>query len=257
VTLSGALMRRELVEREPMFGPWTVVSKRHDAPEEMDPRRAVAFQAPQYPGAPPVVETYVEPDTSPLIDQTPKTHTGTRRNPGMTAADRWAVHSASFGAEIPHTKVPGRFRKWTDRIVLYMQQDHTHPPAARDPGGRADLVRGLNAFPVNNPPKEMYDGEGWRRAWWQSRRDEHDLSIPTRHHRWRIVPRWVAAEPVDRAEQTDGGSIYTGLSFPGLSKSIKNKYRKPMMRRQPGYVGENVMSDGTEEPVTVSVGDFI
>lgn len=247
-------MRRNL-RIEPMFGPWTTVDERHQAREDIDPRRQTAFQAGPYPPGPPTVETYVEGDSTGLTDTTPITHTGVDRNPGMTPADFARVHTGGHGAELANTRTFARFRKFGDRIVLYEQQDHGHPPSARDPGGRLDLIRGLNAFPANNPPKEMYNGEGWRRAWWYTRRDEHNLALPTRHHRWRIVPRWVAATPLDR--QSEDG-LNTGLVFPsGLSKSIKRKFDRPRMRRQPGYVGESAVTDGTEQPVAVPVGDFI
>jgi hypothetical protein len=238
-----------------MFGPWTTVNSRHGTNEDIDPRRKSAFSAPQYLPPPPVVENYAEGDSTPLVDTTPITHTGTPRNPGMDLPEFGAVHTGGHGAEIPQTKTYGRLRKHGDRIVLFEQQDHGHPTMARDPGNRKDLIRGLNAFPANNPPQEMYQGEGWRRAWWYTRRDEHDLSLPTRHHRWRIVPRWVAAAPVDRAAHEDG--VQTGLMFSGLSKTIKNNFDRPRMRRQPGYVGENVMTDGTEDPGQVPVGDFL
>lgn len=254
MTLSGNWMARNREMVEPMFGPWTVVDPRHGDQEDIDPRRKSAFEGVPQPPGPDSEPTYVAGDNTPLIDQTPISRSGVPRNPNMTPAELWAVHSLNQGATYANTKTFPRLMKWGDDIRLFLQEDHGPPSAAADPGNRTDLIRGLNAFPANNPAKEMYGGEGWRRAVWQSRRDQHRLSKPTRHHRWRIVQRWVAAAPVNRA--ASDGSIYNGLQWDGLSRSIRNKFDMPRMRRQPGFIDENVITDGTEQATAANVGDF-
>jgi len=254
MTLTGNWMRRNAEMLEPMYGPWTVVDKRHAEREDIDPRRKEAFEGvPQQPG-PDSIDTYASGDSTQVTDRTPISHAGIPRNPNMTLEELGAVHSMDHGATWANTRTYPRLMKWGDDIRLFLQQDHGPPPAAVDPGTRTDLIRGLNAFPANNPGQEMYGGEGWRRATWQSRRDEHRLAKPTRHHRWRIVQRWVAAAPVNRAQSDTG--VYTGLHWDGLSRSIKNKFDMPRMRRQPGFIDENVITDGTEQAMAANVGDF-
>lgn len=116
------------------------------------------------------------------------------------------------------------------------------------------LRRGINAEPQNNPPLEMYDGEGWRRGNYQfddgARNRKMGVRIIQSHDaRWFMEN--LAYAPTDQPAPHPANP--TTSPFSSLGRAIKRVQQQPMLRRMPESPSETVMTDGTEEENTVSV----
>jgi len=242
MAVSGMWMRRNLAVN-PQWAPWVVSSNRHRNEDEVPAQIREGFiQAPPYQptgGQVPDYTGHTDPGNIPAHE--PRSHQGVRRNPSMTAADRAAVRSQNFGMATRLNQADGPFRFWDDKWEIPLTQDEPGTQAARGAGGRPDLVRGLNAFPENNPPKRMYNGHGWRLSWWQKTWFSHNLKPQRRRHGLQVISLKAAAP-----RPSVGGtrkSIYDGTSWPSLARSRTRNLSTPRMRRQPGFIDEAVMED--------------
>jgi hypothetical protein len=230
----------------PMYGPYTVSSDRHrdeeDAPE---PRRDGIIKAPQYQPTAGQIPDYTAVHTS-SVPAEPRSHQGVRRNPSMGIRELHAVHSQDYGMANRRSRASGPTRFAEDAWKIPLTQDMPGTPAARGAGGRPDLVRDLNAFPENNPPKDMYNGHGWRRSWWQKTWFTHDYRGARLRPRFR-VHAIKAAAPRPNIPSTQK-SIYDGTSWGTLDRSRRKLNATPRMRRQPGFIDEALVQDRWDRP---------
>jgi hypothetical protein len=257
-TLSGNWMR-QAVQVNQQYSPWVVSSRRHAQEEDIDVvRGATAHAVPLQPSGGDVPD-YRTPGYSdvPLDRTDTRSHSGVRRNPGLTENDRAVEHSAYAGAHIrPWSQTTGSpMRGIDDGWDVDLVEDMDEPPSARTAGGREDLIRGLNAFPENNPSQVMYHSQGWRRATWQNRTMRHPLKRIRRKHQFRVNTRIVAQTMTDRPPP----DTVPGVSWSSLSRAIKDGWSKPRMRRSPGYIDEAIMRPGSEDvdESQASVGSFM
>lgn len=249
-SVTGLWMRRNIAVN-PQFSPWVTSSDRHRGEQDETPERIKQgiIQAPQY-----------QPTGGDIPDYTggtpqgpsgePRTHQGVRRNPSMTQFDLGAVHSEDHGMVRRRFRADGPLRFHDDAWEITLTEDMPGTTAARGAGGRPDLVRGLNAFPENNPPKDMYNGHGWRLAFWQKRQFTHRLRPIQWRHNLRPIFLKAAAPRVNIP--STGRSIYDGLAYGTLDKSRRQNLTIPRMRREPGFIDTAVIQDrweGQQAPV--------
>lgn len=243
--VSGMWMARNAAVN-PMYGPYTVSSDRHrneeDAPQRVQDG---IINAPQYQPTAGQIPDYTAVHTQ-NVPKEPRSHQGVRRHPGMTIPELHAVHSQDYGMVGRKSRATGPLRFIDDAWVISLTQDMPGTPAASGAGGRADLVRGLNAFPENNPPKDMYGGHGWRRSWWQKRHFTHNYRGARLRPRFR-VHAVTAAAPRPNIPSTQR-SIYDGTSWGTLDRSRTQNLSKPRMRRTPGFIDEGVVQDRWSRP---------
>jgi hypothetical protein len=238
--VSGLWMRRN-VGVNPQFSPWVVASNRHHNEDAVPDRiRQGIIDAPQYYPTDGDIPDYTG-GTPQVPSGEPRTHQGVRRHPGMTQQELRGVHSENHGMVDRKSKADGPTRFVDDAWQIHLTQDMDGTQAARGAGGRPDLVRGLNAFPENNPPKDMYNGHGWRRAQWQKRWFTHNLVPRQRKHGLRpIFLRTTAPRTNIPPNQ---GSIYNGISYGTLDKARRQNLTIPRMRRQPPFIDTSVIQD--------------
>lgn len=241
-SVKGMWMRRNLAVSE-QFNPWVTSSNRHHGAtddETPDKIRQGFIQAPQYQPTGGDIPDYTG-GTPQVPSGEPRTHQGVRRNPSMNQQDLRAVHSADHGMAQRRMRATGPLRFIDDAWRIALTQDMPGTTAARGAGGREDLVRGLNSFPENNPPKDMYSGHGWRLSYWQKTNFTHRL-VPTQ---WKHNLRPIflkAAAPRPNIPPT-GRSIWDGLSYGSLDKARRQNLTIPRMRRQPGFIDTAVIQD--------------
>lgn len=238
--VTGSWMQRNLAVN-PQFSPWVVASNRHHQEDAVPAnRREGIIQAPQYQPTSGEIPDYAETVPSHVTGE-PRSHQGVRRNPGMTAADRTAVHSEDHGTVKRKSQADGPLRFHDDAWQIELTKDMPGTQAARSAGGRTDLVRGLNAFPENNPGKDMYNGHGWRLSLWQKRWFTHNLRPKRRNHNLQPI-QLRAAQPRTNFPGTQK-SIYDGTPWGSLDRAIKTNVSIPRMRRQPGFIDEAIVQD--------------
>lgn len=250
MAVSGLWMARN-AEVNPMYGPYTVASRRHAEDEGAPaPVQGGMINAPSYQGTDGQVPTFTATDPGVPLASEPKSHLGVRRSPGMNENERGAVHSQDFGMVDRKDAAKGPLRFHDDAWHITLTEDMDAPPAARGAEDRPDLVRGLNAFGQNNPPKPMFGGHGWRHALSQKTWFTHNLRAP------RLRPRFRATWPEGAAPRTNvpgtQRSIYDGTSYGTLDRSRRNNYSRPTLRRIPGPIDETIVRDrwtGGQAPV--------
>lgn len=244
-TLSGAWGRAASVALAPMYSSWTVASSRHSDDEPVDVRQANTIEAPPLqptgPGAELAPPSGLEGRGR--IDNTPQAHAGVPMHPGMTLDESYRVHSERLGADVRETVDLPRVLFWNESYPVTLTRDMDAPPAARGAADRPDLTRGLNAFAANNPGKEMYGGEGWRRAIWQRPATVHRLRLPERRHRFRVITQWAAKTDADTPGER--GTVYA-VPWSSLARFVPRDFSRPRMRRTPPQIDEAVKSDGLE-----------
>jgi hypothetical protein len=155
--------------------------------------------------------------------QTAKDHS---ENLGATVQQNYGVPSLQFqGERYQSIRTEGESNAYAEAI-----------PALAG-GGQ----RGLNSLSANNPPLEMYDGEGYRRGytdWWRVDR-RFNARIIQRHDAHALFDN-VAYGPTNQpAVGTPDSSM-----FPLLSKSITNIMQRPQLRRSPDRPDQLVTYEG-------------
>jgi hypothetical protein len=155
--------------------------------------------------------------------------------------DSYRIHSENLGATVqqdygvPSLEFLGERYSSIRTEGLSSAHAEAIPPLAG--GGQ----RGLNSLAVNNPPLEMYDGEGYRRGytdWWRVSRKFNARII--QRHDLRPVFDNTAYGPTEQA------AIGTPDSSPFslLAKSITNTIQKPQLRRSPDLPDSTVTYEG-------------
>lgn len=240
----------------PMFSSWTVVSSRHNADEPTDPRRVdtMTQDTSQDPTLGGTTDVLGPVRSGEPIDRTPVAHSGVPMHPGMSSAELGAVHAEDLGAADAQTTTLPRLRFTGEGFPVRWQRDMPGTAAARGAGGRTDLVRGLNAYPENNPGRPMYDGHGWRRGEWRRQWVEHDLSLPPRVHRFRLIRQHAAV--TDQDTPGEPGSVYT-VPWSSLARFMPRTFQRPRQRRSPAPIDETVVMDSDASGIDAQVGGWV
>ncbi len=118
------------------------------------------------------------------------------------------------------------------------------------------LRRGINSHPQNNPPLEMYGGEGFRIGTWEFAergrlRDYLSRVLRSDHGIRPLRPNTVYAPPAS----ADDRAVPLWAS---LARSILQTEKRPMVRRSPPPIGEVLAEDGGPSPADADsiVGAF-
>lgn len=265
--VSGTLRRFQDARLNPMYQrpPYgvgdnaTYIDPRHSEPGQTDDR-PIYLADPYQPAATDGwhASDYVLSDVEPLVDQTPVDHQDGRpaRRANLSNAELGALHSVDRGAPARFTEDPGTTKTQNahlgDSWNTYYVEGLKAPPVTEGPGD-VQLRRGLNAYPENNPPREMYGGEGWRRGVRIWHRDEHNLAQPLRRHRWRVIYPNVAATASNIPGATEPGP-YGPAPWSSLARAIRRQNAKPQTRRTPAPLSEAMVTDGLDtaegEPIS-------
>ena len=104
--------------------------------------------------------------------------------------------------------------------------------------------RGLNGSAVNNPPLEMYGGQGFRRGWVEQSWVDRKMYDPTRTHDERMVLANTAAYERNAPAVQDAGPYNS--PFDSLARIITDVRQRPTMRRQPPPIVESITDDGSD-----------
>lgn len=261
--LSGSWMRANAAIAA-MHGPSPTVNPRHSTDERVEGVRAETIADASGPIVPAGTDQdaatagYIAatPAAPGRVDQTPtKAHDTVDASPSAPMGQ----HAAKLGAHLRLVTLP-RQLVWGDAYPEVAQKDHDSPPHTREGSGRLWAIRGLNSFPENNPPRGMFStgstehtGEGWRRGVQLWRRGEHNLALPQRRYRSRVIFNHGAKVESDIPPV---GTVY-GSPFASLTRAIPRNFAMPRMRRSPGRIDEDIITDGYESPAGQEVGTFI
>ncbi len=155
--------------------------------------------------------------------------------------DSYRIHSENLGATvqedygIPSLQFQGERYESIRTEGVGSAFAEGIPPLAG--GGQ----RGMNALEANNPPLEMYDGEGYRRGytdWWRADRKFNARII--QRHDMRPVFDNVAYGPTDQ----HGIGTPDASPFNLFGKSITNMIQTPQLRRSPDLPDSTVTYEG-------------
>jgi hypothetical protein len=144
-----------------------------------------------------------------------------------------------------------RAQNWAEKGIrgpneTYRQQSVTSfRPENMQPTDE-NLRRGVNSHPMNNPPLEMYDGEGFRIGTWdfaeRGRLRQYLSRVLRSDHGIRPVSPNTTYVPPERAD------VREVPLWSSLARSILQTEKRPMLRRAPPSIGETLIEDGGPSP---------
>jgi hypothetical protein len=157
-------------------------------------------------------------------DQT--THAEHSENLGATVAQNYGIPSLQFNGE---------------KYLSIRNEGESNAYAEAIPALAGGGQRGLNSLNVNNPPLEMYDGQGYRRGftnWWRVDRKFNARII--QRHDMHVLFDNLAYGPIDQpGTKTPDGSMYNLFG-----RSITNIIQRPQLRRSPDAPATMVTYEG-------------
>ncbi len=116
----------------------------------------------------------------------------------------------------------------------------------KSPVNDAQLRRGLNADPINNP-------EGFRLGWVEQNFVDRKMYDPERIHDRRLnLPNTA-----DVVANQPGQPVPFGNPFAGLARAITSVSQRPMIRREPPPIDESVVDDGSENTYDATETDWV
>lgn len=190
-------------------------------------------QTPEY-----ISEDYPEPDyffaetNGVTIDNTDYMSHEAPRSP-MTAPDEGAARDGLFEPPLLQAH---------DERYLSARFEGLQTSPVND----AQLRRGLNADPMNNP-------DGFRFGWVEQNFVDRKLYDPERIHDRRLNLVNTADLVMDQpAQPTPWGN-----PFAGMARAITSVSQKPMIRRTPPPVDESVVTDGSEDTYDAHETDWV
>lgn len=241
--LSGAWLR-STTYLQPMYQRVPPPDPRHAEPGQENPYPPI-WEAPTYAPGGDQLRLYERPmagqpgeaDRTPVD---PEQNRGAWRQ-GLDEAQLAVFHERDLGAVERGTTINPRLVGSDDYdTVVYTQ--FPGPLPGTDLWAR----RGINAYPENNPVKAMYAPGLWREARDTRQFVDHNLAQPMRVHRFHAVGPNVANVATNRPPPPDHGPY--NPPFPSLARSIRERFAKPRMRREPGTLTEAVQLDDTTPP---------
>lgn len=160
----------------------------------------------------------------------------------MQGAAWAAAHGEDQGAALRHVYDPGPLidntdTYWANRVEGF---GPIELPALAG-GGQ----RGLNSYAVNNPPLEMYGGQGFRYGITEQFNAFRRMYDPTRVNDERLVQVNTMDTASDQVETADPGPYNS--PFDEFARAITTVTQRPMMRRVPAAIDQSIMSDGEDE----------
>lgn len=198
---------------------------------------------PEYPGA-----EWVTQEPGRIGDMTPVSHSGGDTGPTFATdqemqADALARHSVDYGGSHAYNFDQPDFRGYTETFDMVLRAGDTpEPPATVNP---VALQRGLNGLPENNP-------EGWRAGhidWYRPNRKFYEGQ---RSHDARPLVPNVAQLGTD---QPPVPTPY-GNPFSSLARAMTTVNNRPMLRREPTPMSQDVTTDGSFDG-DVYAGDWM
>jgi len=242
VAYTGAWKQSTNFYYDPIRGKVHTADRRHADVAERDP---VAFvyaaplgldyvdqDVPEYPGM-----EWVTDEPGRVGDQTPVTHIGGDTGPtyateqGMQE-DSQRRHAVDYGASREGNYGEPIFRMATEQNHM-ITRDGAAPesPTVINP---VALQRGLNGLPENNP-------DGWRAGhieWWRPDRKFYEG--------WRTTDaRPLVPNVAQLATDTPPVPTQFGNPFNSLARAMTMVNQRPMIRRDPTPISENITTDGT------------
>lgn len=162
-----------------------------------------------------------------------------------------AAHGDNYGASRKATYDTPPFQAFDER---YISTRFEGVPQFELPGIVGGGQRGMNGSAVNNPPLEMYGGEGFRRGWVEQSWVDRKMYDPQRIHDERLVLPNVATTERNANAVKDAGPYNS--PFDSLARIITNVQQKPTMRRQPPPITEDITTDASD-PDDAYEGDWV
>ena len=194
----------------------------------------------EYPG-----QEWVVVDTPGLVlDSTPVSHTE-----GLTAVAHATDLEMQHAATASHAVDQGAGRAGVYATPPMQFHDERYldarfeglGPVVQDP---IVTRRGLNGLPENNPPdSEGGMPHGFRLGWVMQNFVDRKFAIGERVHDQRMLTPNTAWAPAD---QPAGNNQYTS-PFDGLARGLPTTWSRPMLRRNPPPVSEDMVTDGSED----------
>lgn len=114
------------------------------------------------------------------------------------------------------------------------------------PVSDAQLRRGLNADPINNP-------EGFRLGWVEQTMVDRKMYDPERIHDRRLN----LVNTADVVADQPGQPVPWGNPFPALGRMITSVAQKPMVRREPPPIDESIVTDGSDDMYDAHETDWV
>lgn len=259
---SGALKRTSGFYNLP--SPLHVADPAHEQPGVFEGENAYTYTAP--PSALPLEgneswgSDYIVADMSAIFDQTPwDTSFGPTADVAITRVqdldepggndadflrDSLPEHEQNLGATVAQNYAAPSLQFSDER---YMGLDFESPGnsfAQGIPALAGGGQRGLNSLDENNPPLEMYGGQGYRRGhvnWW--RVDRSFAARIIQRHDMKALFDNTAYGPTDQP----GIGTPDSSGLPLFARAIKNINQTPQLRRTPEVPSSYVTDDGTGE----------
>lgn len=180
-------------------------------------------------------------------DQTPQTHTTPGTQPSypteleMQTASA-AVHSQDFGA--------ARARTYARPIIEQAGTTYSNPRFESLPAQVVDPIagrRGLNSLPENNP-------EGFRQGYVDQYWVDRKFYVGERVHEQRPITPNLAYVPGNTPPK---GGAYNS-PFDSAARAVRDVMTRPMVRREPTTISDQVATDGTAAGIVAArVDDWV
>lgn len=198
---------------------------------------------PEYPGV-----EWVTQEPGRIGDMTPISHNGGDTGPTFATdegmqADSLARHSVDYGGSRDYNYAEPIFRFSDETFDMVIRDGATPEPPTTV--STVALQRGLNGLPENNP-------DGWRAGHIEWFRPNRRFYEGTRTHDARpLIPNVAQLG----TEQPPVPTPY-GNPFTSLARAMTTVNNRPMMRREPTPMSQDITTDGSYE-ADVYAGDWM
>lgn len=161
----------------------------------------------------------------------------------MLAQQSAADHSDPYGGSLAANYALPVFQAADER---YLSARFEGMPGVELPALVGGGMRGLNGYAVNNPPLEMYGGQGFRRGWVEQSWVDRKMYDATREYgvRWN-QPNVADVATNQPSVPVDNASAAGPLTFDSLARIITRQWQKPTIRREPVAPAESLIDDGS------------